>query len=77
MPVFNANNVEPDQTLRRLIWVYTVCHVLRPWRPRRTEGDFQFDEAPGWAMPNCTTTQKILTKLEFLQSCFTYTIYNT
>ena len=39
-------------------------------------GDFQFDYALGWAMPNCTTIQKTVTKLEFLQLFFTYTIYN-
>ena len=50
--------------------------LLRHKRPRRTEGEFQFDNAPGWAMPNCTTTQKTLTQLDFLQLFLTYTIYN-
>ena len=38
--------------------------------------DFQFDKAPGWAMPNCTTTKKTLKNLDFLTTFFTYTIYN-
>ena len=55
--------------------------LLHHRQPRRTEGDFQFDKAPGWAMPYCTTTQKSLTKLEFFFLhfffFFTCTIYIT
>ena len=42
-----------------------VASLLRHMRPRCTEGEFRFDQL-GWVMPNCTTTQKTPTKLEFL-----------
>ena len=46
-----------------------IILMLRPRRPRRTEGDFQFDKAPGWAMPNCSTTQKLVVVVVVVVVC--------
>ena len=59
---------------------------VTPEAAKSHRGDFQFDYAPDWAMPNCTTSQKTLTELDlfyfifiifFFFFFFTSSIYNT
>ena len=49
------HHVEPERDQTEIILLLTP-EMLRYRRRTRTEDDFQFDSAPGWAMPNCTIT---------------------